>query len=677
MRRRDFLCSLGTVPLLSLCAPSGVAQDAGAEDGASGAREAATFAPYYWSWWGWEPLDHYRRLGRNAGAVDGSAAWVPQWYDRLHSDQLVRTMADLGVNLAITHFFKGFGLKHERDQQQRTADLVRIAHRHGVRVLGYCQSRSLYYEAFLADQPDAESWIQRDQTGQLRTWGGTYFRWTPCIQSSEFRQYLKGVIRFGLEEIGLDGLHFDNDYAEPCYCQRCEKKFREWLSAHHRSPRERFGLESLEHVRQPPTQTLTQIQDPLVQEWVRFRCEGLGEYHRDITSHARSIRPAAILMGNPAHPRSFDAPYRRSVWAPAVGRHLNLMFAENGNFPGIDDGAVISQIRAYKQARAIGYRVVSTTWRKGKETALGLPEKLEEICLQVAEAAANGGVPGTNWSLRPLGEGDRMRIDRPEFRDALGKSLGFVRSHAALTDTTCPVRDVAVLQTFASLAFDSQGSWSRLLGAEEVLIRGGFAWETVFGDDLGRWKEHAVLLIAGQSHLSDRECEAVRGFVDEGGILVLGGENGQMDENGRLRGSGGLAGLAGQRVVRMEDEAVRSAATAGHEVRVPLPKNWQKLAAAIETAAGDRLSVRLRGSDVVAVSAYHRKGDGLVVHLVNYATPKTQQGVRLELGPRWKNANTARWLPLGGAEQELRIADQAGRRVVELPAIETYAIVVA
>ncbi len=676
MRRRDFLSSLGAVSFLSLSSSSGFTHQAAARGESTGARAAATHAPYYWSWWGWEPLDHYRRLGRNAGAVDGNAAWVPQWYDRLHSDEIARTMADLGVNLAITHFFKGFGLKHEHDAQQRTAELVKIAHRHGIQVLGYCQSRSLYYEAFLAEQPDAETWIQRDQAGQLRTWGGTYFRWTPCILSDEFRRYLKSVIGYGLEEIGLDGLHFDNDYAEPCYCPRCETQFRAWLARRHDSPRERFGLASFDHVRQPPTQTLSQIQDPLVQEWVRFRCESLGEYHRDITAHARNIRPGAILLGNPAHPRSFDAPYRRSVWAPAVGKHLNLMFAENGNFPGIVDGAVISQIRAYKQARAIGYRVVSTTWRKGRETALGLPERPEEIALQVVEAAANGGVPGTNWSLRPWGEGDRMRIDNPAFREALRKSLAFVRANAALTDTTRAVRDVAVLRSFASLAFDSRDSWSRVLGAEEVLIRNGFTWETVFSEDLSRLNDHAVLIVAGQSHLSDDDCRAIGVFVDGGGAVILAGENGQLDENGRLRDAPAFAAFEGEGVLRVGDDAVRTAATGGYEIRVPLPKSAPALAAAVEKAAGDRLSVRLRGAKTTALSAYDRPDDGMVAHLVNYAAPELDQDLRLELGPRLRAVKSARWLDFDGSEKELTVAQKGGRRILELPPVRTYAVVV-
>jgi len=687
MKRRDFLGAVGGGGLLALGAGQVLAlgeekqnrlpevtPDTGRDP--ADAADSARPPSYYWSWWGWEPLAHYRRTGGVVGAVDVSAAGFPQWYERLHSEELVRTMSALGVNLAVTHFFKGFGLQHEREEQQRTAELVRAAHRHGVRVLGYCQQRSLYYETFLAEEPQAEAWIQRDADGKCRTWGSAYFRWTPCIHSREFREYMKRVIRVGLEEIGLDGLHFDNDYCEPCYCPRCEQAFRAWLTAHCPDPRDRFGLDSFDHVRQPPTlASAGRIIDPLVQAWVRFRCESLGEYHRDITSYARSLRPGVILLANPAYPRGPDGPYRRSVWAPTLGRHLTLMFAENGNAAGMSDGAMVSQIRACKHASAIGYRVVSTTWKRGTGitglSGLALPQKPEDVTLQVAEAAAFGGIPGTNWALRPDGPGDRMRIDVPELRAALGQYLDFSRQTENLRLGARPVRDVAVLQTFASMAFDASVASTLVLGAEEVLIRGGFAWETVFGDNLGRLEGFAALVLAGQSHLSDDECRAICDFARRGGGLVLAGDNGLYDEHGRRRSQNPLEDLGGPQVARLEPSLVRTAGESGYVERIPLPKGHQQVAAAVQKAQGNRLSVRLLGSDTVALAAYELGDSRLAVHLVNYAAPMPAKGLNLSLGQRWKNAAQVRLLTAESPEQTLSVTGAT----VEIPPFPVYAVV--
>jgi len=674
MNRRTFLTRVGGASLV--CAQGLPALAAAARQSAGAAQPDHRQAPIarvplYWSWWGWEPLDHYRRTGGVVGAVDVSAPGFPKWYDRLHSEDMVRTMAQLGVNLAITHFFKGCGLKHERAEQQRTAQLVRFAHRHGVRGLGYCQSRSLYYESFLAEEPQAEQWIQRDADGRLNTWGSSYYRWAPCIHSREFREYMKRAIRVGLEEVGLDGLHFDNDYAYPCYCPRCEKAFREWLAARCPDPRDRFGLAGFEHVRQPPTRSSAgRILEPLVQAWVRFRCESLGDYHRELTSYARRLKPDVILLANPGHPRGPDGPYRRSVWAPMVGRHLTLMFAENGNSAGIEGASVISQVRAYKDAAAIGYRVVSTTWRKGKgETGLALPQKSEHVTLQVAEAAAFGGVPGTNWALRPDGPDDRMRIDVPELRDALGQYLGFARRTESLRAPAPAVRDVAVLETFASMTFDAGVAPGLMMGAQEVLIRGGFAWEKVFGDDLGRLEGFAALVLAGQSHLSDDECRTICAFVERGGGLVLVGDNGTCNEHGRRRSRNPLDELAGPRVVRLESSLAR---VSGEAAWVPLPKGHKQVAAAIAQALGDRLSVRAGGCDTVALAAYELPGGRLAVHLVNYAAPEPPKGLHLAMGPRWSKARTVRLLTPESGEQSLRLTDNS----IAIPPFPVYAVVV-
>ena len=626
MARRDFL-------LRSACGLALYRLSLGLAD--DGAKARAAQQRFYWSWWGWEPLDHYRRTGGVVGAVDTKAPWLTQWYDRLHSEEIVRMMAGLGVNIGITHFFKGFGLVHERAEQQRVAGLVKSAHQHGIKILGYCQSRSLFHEQFLAEVPNAEDWIQRDEKGRLRTWGGAKFRWAPCIHCGEFRNYMKRTIRIGLEEIGLDGLHFDNNYCEPCYCQRCEQAFRSWMARRRPDCRD---------VKQPPTEkTPKRITDPVVQEWVRWRCESLAGYQGDLAAHARRIKPDVILLGNPAFPRDPNGAYKRSVWAPWIGRHLNLMFAENSNFPGIEDGTLISQVRASKYCTAIGYRVVSTVWKRNKLTDLGLPNTAEAIGLQIAEAAANDALPGTNWALRPLGEGNRMRVERPVLREALAKHLRFVRAQEPLWQHATPVQDVAVLHTFASTVFDNQTAMPLVTGAEEALIRGGFPWEVLFDDNLNRLAGFQVLVLAGQSHLADHQIEAIRTFVSRGGGLVAVGENGRYDEMGRERPKAAFS------------ETVSLA----------------KLTTTIEHLVGDRFSARLRGSDTVTLNAYELDKNRLAVHLVNYAANETPGGLFLELGGRWKTRRQARMLTTDNPECTVAV-----RPRIEIQPFKIYSVVV-
>ena len=54
---------------------------------------------------------------------------------------------------------------------ERTKEFAKIAHRHGVKVLGYCQFNSLYYEAMLDEVPNLEQWTARKMDGSILTYG--------------------------------------------------------------------------------------------------------------------------------------------------------------------------------------------------------------------------------------------------------------------------------------------------------------------------------------------------------------------------------------------------------------------------------------------------------------------------------------------------------------------------
>lgn len=645
LARRHFLGQLGAMPLVGASILSAASHGAAPMSGPiQAAKDRATGGALYWAWWGWEPWEHHRRAGGTTGAVDGDSHWLHAWYDRLHSEDLVRQMADAGVNLAVTHFFKGFGLQHERGEQQRTAALVKLAHKHGIRVLGYCQFRSIYYETFLLEEPSARDWVQRDPNGRPVPWNAKqYFRWCPCINSREFRAYIKRAVRIGLEETGLDGFNFDNCISTACYCPRCQKAFREWMIARYPQPRELFGLGTLAGVEQPPALSSTaRIEEPLTRAWIRWRCECLEDFVGDITGYARSLRPEVILMANPGYPGSAGAPGRRSMWTVSVGRQLNLMIAENSATPEIVGDTIISQIRAYRHGIALGYRPASTTWAGGvgreatSDASLALPHEPHVVKLQVAEAAANRGVPGANWLARPLGGGAGMRIDLPELREAFRQYLHFVRRHEPLWLSAAPVNDVAVLRTFPSEALDAQNAWDRAASAEEVLIRGGFAWGALFGDQLDRLADSAVLVVAGQTHLSADACRAIKSAAAAGrGVVVL-GDVARWDENGQPYDQNPLADLSGPNVIRLDASDPSKNSRLKYVLAMRLPKDWRAVSAAVTKAAQGRLTARLHGSTEVALSAF-RTGDGrLAVHLVNYAAPKATGPLRLELGPAWR-----------------------------------------
>ena len=624
-----------------------------------------------WAWWDWEPIDHYRRSGGMVGAVAGSALWLREWYDRIHSEALVKEMADMGVNLAITHFFKGFGIDHEREAMGLTKRLVEACHRHGIHVLGYTQFRSIYYEAFLNETPTAESWIQRDEQGGLRTWGGAYYRWTACVSCREFVDYLKRCIDIGLSEVGLDGFHFDNSYAQPCYCPRCQQAFRAWLTERFPEPRDRFGLASFESVRIPPYREIGSVRDPVYQEWVRFRCHALAAVMEELNGHIKSQNPDAAILANPAFPKDPACANARSVSPVLMGKSIDLMWAENGNFPRFEDGCVVSQIRAYKIANACGYQIISTTWLRGQAgSALALPHTREQIELFVAEAAAFGGIPGTNWALRAAG-GDRVINDDEQLRAPLARGLGFLRDNEQFYAGAEPVAHVAVYYSAASFELDPTASNASIAGMEEVLIRHHIPYAVVFTPHQERLSAYRLLIVANQRCMSQEEVEAIRGFVDRGGQLLVTGESGCYDEHFRDRPASPFADLAEHEGVRLfHDTPEQVEAPAAHTLKVPLPARHAELASVVLEAQG-QVPVRIEAPDHVAAEVSRLPRGDLMVHLVNYATDRYAGDVTLEVeAGQWEAAHL---LGFGWDNTPVKIKRGEGPRdSVWIPPFRTY-----
>ena len=66
----------------------------------------------------------------------------------------------MGANIYITHFHKGFGTEAEREEMEKTRELIKLCHKHGMRVGVYIRPDSLVYETFLAQEPSARDWFQ-------------------------------------------------------------------------------------------------------------------------------------------------------------------------------------------------------------------------------------------------------------------------------------------------------------------------------------------------------------------------------------------------------------------------------------------------------------------------------------------------------------------------------------
>lgn len=166
-------------------------------------------------------------------------------------------MRELGLNGLHSRFYKGMGWETEKKDFPNVKKFVRNCHANGVTALAYVQFSTLYFEPMRTEIPNLDDWAQIDEHGAKRLWNNYYFRWMPCITCEEWQTYIERIVEIALKEGGFDGIMFDNVFAHPCYCARCERKFAEHLAALP-NPETRFGFSSVKGIRQPrPTKKQT------------------------------------------------------------------------------------------------------------------------------------------------------------------------------------------------------------------------------------------------------------------------------------------------------------------------------------------------------------------------------------------------------------------------------------
>jgi hypothetical protein len=152
-------------------------------------------------WPSHEPLAFMRRRG--GVRRDYEAA-----YEAYHRPENIRRWRRLlgprGTH--ILHFFKGLGLRFEREEMDRALKVSRL-------------------------MPEARAWACVAQDGSPVTYMDYQFwRHFACINNPDYRAYMRRVIDLALGEFEADWLWFDNNIlrAEPrsCRCACCRSSSR-------------------------------------------------------------------------------------------------------------------------------------------------------------------------------------------------------------------------------------------------------------------------------------------------------------------------------------------------------------------------------------------------------------------------------------------------------------------
>lgn len=587
-----------------------------------------------------EPYSYVVRRG-------GQRLNARQIYEHDQSEETIRQLKSQGVEVFHTHLYKGLGMVAEMPEMEDTKRAAEIAHRYGMKIDTYIQWGTMMYETFFAEEPRAKGWIQCDAAGQpimLRYGYQQSFRYIPCFSNQEYLDYLKKVIRYAIEEVKTDFIHFDNFDINPepdsCHCNGCVTAFRERLRTKY-SPderKDRFGFENVDYVNPPlwnkwnPPEKMDVIFDPVIQEWVDYRCQMMTDALVQMAGYIRSLNPEVVVEVNPGGIGGYNIAWTRGTDHSRLLKHTQVFWAEDRTMPDyLPDGRLISTIRTYKLARR--YQNVALTYTERKEAAIG-------ECLAFNQTIGFAGIS-------PL---------TPE----MVKYISFYRKRRNLYVGTKDLASVAVLRSFPSITHHHSHAHLSAILVEQAMIQAKIPFHLIFDEHLKDLSpsECKVLILPNSECLSDEQLAFIHRFVKAGGGLIATEQAGLYDSWRRLRVKPGLQGLVDNQAPASayEVRVAMSRAVAGAPTRkevgqgrvvyfpgiefdgplppaVPYfsigiefwkrPKNWRELVDAVAWAAQGDVPLQVLGPDFLVANLVEQpEKRRRLVHLVNYNTTR-------------------------------------------------------
>ncbi len=627
----------------------------------------------------WEPL--LPRL--RAGSWDKSQEFMT--YDqkmtiwrREHGEEIAQRLKEMGFNFIMIPLYKGGGLKAERTSMEDAKRFAAICHRLGLRVGTYTNSGTILYESMLAEDPDAKDWFTLDHKGDYVTYGSLYFRRYANRSHPGFRNLMRELVRYAVEEAKVDLVHLDNYVMGPSYEPYSVQQFREYLR--NKYPTEerlkRFGFEQVDYFEPPPAPREPDAYngDPLYRDFVDYRCEVMADLFRELAEYARSLNPEVVMECNPG---GYDGELISSLGIGTVDHTRQLewggAFWAEGHPSRLADGMVSSRFRSMMLGRYFDNMVFVYT---SDRVAMAESMAYNLQCIGCPAWVTGNEVAPYLSSYNP-NEFDPHVLDLIRF---------FRREQQYYRDTEL-IADVGVLNTYANTAYGSKVSRNRWAAVTQALFQGKVPFNLVPDRCPGDLKRFRALVLADLALMPERFVEAIRQYVWQGGGLVMTGQTAVFDENNHQRNQSGLADLFPE---PLADKVLHANPGKGRAVYLPqigipekfqlgmLPENGAELLEAVGWAVGGPFEAEVKAPSTVTMSFYAQPGGRRLLHLVNYDQDHPVGNVDVSLPwPSGKGAASVSFLSPDSGKAETLTAVHLGNAVcITVPRLEVYGLLV-
>jgi len=380
-----------------------------------------------------------------------------------------RRLKEMGYNWAYCTYNWGFPPEIEHEDHEYFKRTVKEYHEEGLRVLGYVQfSNTVFDGSYLTKR-----WYAMDQFGnKINYYSGRYLT---CPTDEEWKVHLTGIVK-EIVEAGADGVFFDNVFGSwfgfrPCYCDRCQKQFREFAKS--------LSL----NVRGIP-EYLSENEES--RAYLIWRRKVLWETIEELAKLAKSINPNVVISSN-----SFEACL--SKLAIMAGVDLRNAFEvqdwvmiENHQLPRKFKGLQIFNTMTYRIAHAHskGKPVTSVPYMLGIGTDAVYP--IRNYLQGMAEAYANDSVmvlKGTEyfhdgkWTLITDEKFEEVRKQIADYHDWFKGENGVWKDCYGKRATK-----IAIFHPYDSLTFHWERTYLPFFAAQHELIKNRIDYKVVWDD---------------------------------------------------------------------------------------------------------------------------------------------------------------------------------------------------
>lgn len=398
-------------------------------------------------------------------------------------------------------------------------ELVKAAHEDGLIVMARMDSNRTA-EDFYRAHPD---WFTRNASGEPYRAADKFIT---CINSPYYDDYLPDVLREIIERSHPEGFT-DNSWAgmgraNICYCDNCERKFRANSGA--AIPRR------------------ADWDDALYRQWIMWNYERrteLWELNNRVTRAAGG--PDCIWSGMNSGSVSAQASSFRDL--KEICRRADILMLDHQK----RDNAT-----GFQQNGDTGKRIHGMIgWDKLAPESMAMYEN-SRTNFRVASKPA---VEARMWMIAGIAGGIQpwwhhvgaYHEDRRMYRTAEPVMKWHQANEAHLVNRT-PLASVGLVWSQRSTDFYGRDNAADVLdapyeGFAQALIRARIPYLPVHADDIDRESALSVLVLPNVGGLSDKQCAAIRKFVESGGSLIATGETSLYTEWGDPRPDFALADL--------------------------------------------------------------------------------------------------------------------------------------